>query len=56
LRAGDVAASARHDFQGNHALQHLVERPEDDAEATLAEHLEHLVVPIRPSRWGGWPA
>jgi len=38
------------DLQGHHALQHLVEGPEDDAEAALAEDLQHLVVPEMNSR------
>ena len=33
-------------------MQHVVERPEDDAEPTLAEHLEHLVVPDPAQRVG----
>ena len=33
-------------------LEHVVERPEDDAEAALAEHLEHLVVPDPAERVG----
>ena len=40
------------DLDRHHALQHLVERPEDDAEAALAEHLEHLVVPEPAERVG----
>ena len=34
-----------HHLDRDHALQRLVEGAEDDAEAALAEHLEHFVMP-----------
>ena len=41
-----------HDLDRDDALQHLVERPQDDAEAALAEDLQHLVVPQAAERAG----
>ena len=42
---GHGDALRRHHFDGHDAVQPLVKGFEDDAEATLAEHVEHLVVP-----------
>ena len=41
-----------HHLDRDHALQRLVEGAEDDAEAALAEHLEHFVMPQPAQRVG----
>ena len=41
-----------HHLDRHHALEHFVEGPEDDAEAALAENLEHFVMPDPAERIG----
>ena len=49
---GRGGQSRGHDLDGDDAVQHLVERLEDDAEAAAAEHLQHLVMPQPAQRAG----
>ena len=47
-----AAIGRRQHLERHHALQHLVERPEDDAEAAPAENLQHLIVSDPAERIG----